>query len=109
MGVTERFSGRSGGEDGKAVQLGPLWIEPHNFVATLEGERLQLTYKEFQLLALFASRPGRVLSRELISAAIWDGRAPGRTIDIHVARLRRQLPPEAIETVVRVGYRFTLS
>ncbi len=95
-------------QTGEVVQVGPLRIEPDNFVATLDGRDLRLTYNEFELLTLFARNPGRVLRRAQISAQIWDGQAPGRTIDIHVARVRRRLPRGAIETVVRVGYRFAL-
>lgn len=96
------------GED-DVIVAGPLRILPDDLVATLDGERLHLTYKEFQLLALLARSPGRLLRRERIAAEVWGGRALGRTIDIHVARLRSRLPPGAIETVIKVGYRFALS
>jgi DNA-binding response OmpR family regulator len=49
-----------------------------------------------------------LLRRERIAAEVWGGRA-GRTIDIHVARLRARLPEGAIETVIRLGYRFVLA
>jgi len=90
------------------IVRGPLRITPSEFVATLHGERLQLTPKEFELLTLFAQNPDRLLRRAHIGAAVWGGEAPGRTIDIHVARLRSRLPEGAVETVVRLGYRFVL-
>jgi two-component system, OmpR family, alkaline phosphatase synthesis response regulator PhoP len=96
------------GPDDEVIELGDLVVYPDEFVATLQGERLLLTPKEFQLLALFARRPGRLLRREVIATEVWDGEASGRTIDIHVARLRRRLPKGAIETVIRLGYRFLL-
>ncbi len=94
---------------GPVIEAGGLVVYPEDHVAVLGGERLQLTNKEFRLLALFAANPGRLLVRQQIADAVWDGRSQGRTIDIHVARLRARLPAGAIETVIRVGYRFTLS
>lgn len=90
------------------ITIGDLSIWPERFVATWRGEELQLTHKEMLLLMLFVRNPGRVLRREMIAAHVWGGSAPGRTIDIHVARLRSKLPDNAITTVIRVGYRFTL-
>ncbi|MFN2389202.1 MAG: winged helix-turn-helix domain-containing protein [Actinomycetota bacterium] len=95
-------------EDAEAIQVGDLRLYPEEFVATWRGERLFLTPKEFQLLVLFARNPGRLLRRQLISETVWDDAARGRTIDIHVARLRSHLPRGAIETVIRLGYRFQL-
>lgn len=92
----------------EVIVAGPLRVLPDRFVATLEGTPLDLTNKEFQLLALLARNPGRVLRRAQIAAQVWSGDAQGRTIDIHISRLRRHLPPGAIETVIRVGYRFVL-
>jgi len=90
------------------IELGDLCVHPQEYVATLHGVRLLLTPKEFQLLVLLARNPGRLLRREVISKAVWGDETPGRTIDIHIARLRRQLPQGAIETVVRLGYRLLL-
>jgi two-component system alkaline phosphatase synthesis response regulator PhoP len=92
-----------------AIQVGPLRVLPEEFVATLNGERLVLTSKEFELLVLLASNPGRVMRRDRIAREVWGSQAPGRSIDIHIARLRSRLPDGAIETVVRVGYRFSLT
>ena len=91
-----------------AIEIGPLRVYPDEFVAMLDGERLSLTPKEFRLLVLFARNPGRLLRRNLISDEVWDSQARGRTIDIHVARLRNCLPAGAIETVIRLGYRFQM-
>ena len=95
-------------EDERAIAVGDLRVDPAGFVATMAGQRMALTRKEFLLLTLFAENPDRLLRRDRIAEKIWDGHAPGRTIDIHVARLRAKLPPGAITTVVRLGYRFTL-
>ncbi|MCA1705083.1 MAG: winged helix-turn-helix domain-containing protein [Actinobacteria bacterium] len=96
-------------EGAEVIQVGDLQLYPDEFVAMLKGERLSLTPKEFQLLILFARNPGRLLRRNVISEAVWGTSAPGRTIDIHVARLRSQLPAGSIETVIRLGYRFLMA
>jgi DNA-binding response OmpR family regulator len=79
----------------------------------VRGERVQLTYVEFELLRTLASHPGRVYSRRMLLEALWGGadyREP-RTIDVHVRHLREKLEqdpaePEYILTVRGVGYRF---
>lgn len=91
------------------IEHGPLRVYVDDYVATLNERRLELTPMEFRLLVAFASNVGRLMRRERLAKEVWDGDAPGRTIDIHVARLRRQLPPGTIETVIRVGYRFVLA
>jgi DNA-binding response OmpR family regulator len=90
------------------LQVGALRVQPSEFLATYEGRELKLTYKEFKLLELLANYPGRLLTREIIRTEAWDGDAPGRSVDISVSRIRKQLPPGAIKTVVRVGYRLVL-
>lgn len=89
------------------IRAGRLTLVPDDFVATYEGEELDLTYRQFRLLHLFARRPGRLLTRAVIAREVWDGDAPGRSVDIQISRLRKKLPPGAIKTVVRLGYRFT--
>jgi Response regulators consisting of a CheY-like receiver domain and a winged-helix DNA-binding domain len=95
-------------DDDDGIVIGGLRVSPSQFSATLDGRELRLTHKEFLLLALLAENPGRLLRRERIAAEVWNGDAPGRTIDIHIARLRAKLPPDSIATVIRIGYRFVL-
>jgi DNA-binding response OmpR family regulator len=95
--------------DDEVIDRGPLRVVPLQYIATLEGERLSLTRREFELLVLFVRNAGRLLRRDQIAADVWGSDSPSRTIDIHVARLRRRLPKGSIETVIRVGYRFVLS
>lgn len=102
------FPGDAANPWGAALLAGPLSIDPAEFLASLDGNHLNLTPKEFWLLTLFARNRGRLLRREVIEREVWGGHASGRTIDIHVSRLRRILPPGSIQTVVRVGYRFVL-
>jgi DNA-binding response OmpR family regulator len=90
-----------------------LTIDLSRRVVEVEGERVQLTYVEFELLRILASHPGRVYSRRMLLEALWGGadyREP-RTIDVHVRHLREKLErdpaePEYILTVRGVGYRF---
>lgn len=91
------------------IERGSLRLVPDEYLATVDGQALTLTRKEFQLLVAFASNPGRLMRRDRLAVEVWEGKASGRTIDIHVARLRSKLPTGAIQTVIRVGYRFVLS
>ncbi|MEA2433408.1 MAG: hypothetical protein QOG54_865 [Actinomycetota bacterium] len=97
------------GEKRQVLEVGPLSVYPDEFIALCGGEELALTYKEFKLLELFATYPGRLLRRDFIAEHVWAGDAPGRSVDISVSRLRRKLPEGAIKTVVRVGYRLILT
>jgi len=92
----------------KVLQVGDLTVYPDEFIAVYQGSELSLTFKEFKLLELFATYPGRLLKRDFIAKQAWDGDAPGRSVDISISRLRKKLPPDAIKTVIRVGYRFAL-
>jgi len=90
-----------------------LTIDLSRRVVEVAGERVQLTYVEFELLRILASHPGRVYSRRMLLEALWGGadyREP-RTIDVHVRHLREKLErdpaePGYILTVRGVGYRF---
>jgi DNA-binding response OmpR family regulator len=90
-----------------------LTIDLSRRVVEVGGERVQLTYVEFELLRILASHPGRVYSRRMLLEALWGGadyREP-RTIDVHVRHLREKLErdpaePAYILTVRGVGYRF---
>ncbi|GAA3850351.1 winged helix-turn-helix domain-containing protein [Streptomyces lacrimifluminis] len=80
--------------------------------AEVDGQPLDLTYLEFELLAHLVAHPGRVHTRDQLVTTVWGyGHVgDGRTVDVHVARLRRKLGAEhrnAIQTVRRVGYKYT--
>ena len=96
--------------DGK-VQSGTLTIDTNSRIATLDGAPMHLTRKEFELLTVLVSNPGRAFSREFLVEQIWgsDFEGYGRAIDTHITRLRRKLGPlgERIVTVWGVGYRFS--
>ena len=79
--------------------------------AEVDGRQLDLTYLEFELLAHLVAHPHRVHTRDQLVTTVWGyGHVgDGRTVDVHVARLRRKLGAEhrgAIQTVRRVGYKY---
>ena len=95
------------------VKIGDLEIDRYRFEVRQKGRPVELTPKEFELLAILAGAPGRVFGREELLDAVWgrDGFVEPRTVDVHLARLRAKftaarVPPPAIETVRGVGYRF---
>ena len=100
-------------EDGEVISAQGLTIDLARRVVEFAGNRVQLTYVEFELLRTLAAAPGRVYSRRMLLESLWgdaDYRDP-RTIDVHVRHLRETLEqeprePEFIFTVRGVGYRF---
>ncbi|MEU9362486.1 response regulator transcription factor [Streptomyces sp. NPDC051840] len=104
---------RTAGEDTgptplAALLLGPVRIELPTRRVSVDGQEVQLTRKEFDLLALLAQRPGVVFRREQIISEVWrtSWEGTGRTLEVHVASLRSKLAlPALIETVRGVGYR----
>ncbi|MGW0465991.1 response regulator transcription factor [Streptomyces sp. NPDC003027] len=94
--------------DGSALLLGSVTIELPTRRVSVDGAPVQLTRKEFDLLALLAQRPGVVFRREQIISEVWrtSWEGTGRTLEVHVASLRSKLRmPALIETVRGVGYR----
>ncbi|MFJ6570539.1 response regulator transcription factor [Streptomyces sp. NPDC091292] len=90
------------------LRLGPVHIELPTRRVSVDGVAVQLTRKEFDLLALLAQRPGVVFRREQIISEVWrtSWEGTGRTLEVHVASLRSKLRmPALIETVRGVGYR----
>jgi phosphate regulon transcriptional regulator PhoB len=110
--VTRR--GRSGeAEVSHVLRAGDLEIDRQRFEVKMKGRLVELTRKEFDLLATLIRAPGRVFGREELLDLVWghDGFVEPRTVDVHVARLRAKFtaaraPMPAIETVRGVGYRF---
>jgi DNA-binding response OmpR family regulator len=94
---------------GDQVQvLGSLTVDRRSRRVLVDGEEVLLSPKEFELLALLAEDPGAVVNRQTILEEVWDPHwyGPTKTVDVHVASLRRKLGhPEWIETVRRVGLR----
>jgi phosphate regulon transcriptional regulator PhoB len=108
-----RRGGPGDAEKKPHVQIGELEIDRYRFEVRMKGRPVDLTPKEFELLAILAGAPGRVFGREELLDAVWgrDGFVEPRTVDVHVARLRAKftaakLPAPGVETVRGVGYRF---
>ena len=94
----------------RLIKAGELTINIEGHTVALRGERIQLTYKEFELLRLFLSHPGTVFTREQLFSLVWklDYMADSRTLDSHIRTLRHKLGDygSMIETVRNVGYRW---
>ena len=99
--------------DGETIAVGPITVSATMRTATLHGTELDLTPKEFDLLALFARNPGRAFSRDYLLERIWTNEyeVTDRTVDTHVQRLRKKLGDEAdlIRTVWGIGYKLQAS
>jgi len=93
----------------RALEVGPLRVDLEAHVATCAGQRLELTPREFDLLAFLARHPGRALSRDELLRKVWgyDYVGETRTVDVHVRRLRAKLGEHhgMIETVLGAGYK----
>ena len=111
--VVRRGKGSDVADRKQHLKAGDLEIDRHRFEVIMKGQRVDLTPKEFDLLAALVGTPGRVFGREELLDLVWgeDGFVEPRTVDVHVARLRAKftaarLPVPGIETVRGVGYRF---
>jgi DNA-binding response OmpR family regulator len=98
-------------ESGEVVRVGDLIINAANYEVSVQGSRANLRFKEYELLLLMASNPGRVYTRETLLNRIWgyDYLGGTRTVDVHIRRLRSKIEDadhSFIETVWNVGYRF---
>ena len=93
------------------IQAGDLVIDPTSYRVSFRGRHVQLRFKEYELLVLLATNPGRAFTRETLLNRVWGYHYYGgiRTVDVHVRRLRSKLQDAdqpLIETVWNVGYRF---
>jgi two-component system alkaline phosphatase synthesis response regulator PhoP len=97
-------------DDSKRIQIGKLAIDPERFIVELEGVEIILAKKEFELLYLLATKPGRVFLRNEILSQVWgnDVIVGDRTIDVHIRKIRQKLGIDCIRTVKGVGYKFEL-
>jgi DNA-binding response OmpR family regulator len=100
-------------EKKRQLRAGDLEIDRDRFEVRMKGRPVELTPKEFELLATLVGAPGRVFGRDELLDLVWgrDGFVEPRTVDVHLARLRGKfsaanLPEPGVETVRGVGYRF---
>ena len=90
------------------IEVGGISIDRERYLIKKEGKDISLPKKEFELLSLLMSKPGRVYTREVIMNSIWGGEVVvgDRTIDVHIRKLREKLGDSYIKTVKGVGYKF---
>ncbi|WP_276090209.1 response regulator transcription factor [Pedobacter sp. JY14-1] len=92
------------------VEIGDLVIDREAYLVYQNGKKVVLAKKEFELLYLLASKPGKVYTRESILKNIWEDSVvvTNRTIDVHIRKLREKLGESYVSTVKGVGYKFEL-
>lgn len=108
--LLRRLESQGREKETKAVEIGELSLSADNRTVKLNGKSLELTPKEFDLLALLLTRPNRVYTREDLLDLVWGMEYVGgaRTVDIHIQRLRKKLgePYQALlQTVYGIGYK----
>ncbi len=100
---------RCGTDASQELRVGGLTVNIGEHTVTADGERIALTYKEFELLRLFLSHPGTAYTRDQLFDEVWgmDYIGETRTVDMHIRTLRQKLGSygDMIETVRNVGYR----
>ena len=91
--------------------LGDMVIDIERYHIEIKGKVVELPRKEFELLGLLASKPGKVFTRDEIMDRIWGTQVivGGRTIDVHIRKLREKIGDERIKTIKGVGYKFEVS
>lgn len=92
------------------VNLGDITINREEYKIIQKGEEMALPRKEFELLSLLASKPGKVFTREDILDTVWgnDIVVGGRTIDVHIRKLREKIGDKKIKTIKGVGYKLVV-
>ncbi len=97
-------------KEAKIIEIDGLVIDPEKFIVQFEGREIVLAKKEFELLHLLATKPGRVFLRNEILSQVWgnDVIVGDRTIDVHIRKIRQKLGVDCITTVKGVGYKFEL-
>lgn len=96
--------------DEKSIEVNGLIIDTDRFIISYKGQEISLAKKEFELLYLLASKPGKVFLRNEILSQVWgnDVIVGDRTIDVHIRKIRQKLGVDCITTVKGVGYKFDL-
>jgi two-component system, OmpR family, alkaline phosphatase synthesis response regulator PhoP len=109
---TGKSTAEKNNKGAKKIYLGEVAIDAERFTVTLEGKKLDFTPKEFELLRILASSPGKVFTREFLLENIWgyDFYGDTRTVDVHIRHIRQKIEPtpdspKYIETIRGVGYK----
>lgn len=95
---------------GDIIQVGNIEINRDEYKISVDGEELSLPRKEFELLYLLASKPGKVFTRDEILDKVWGNEVVvgGRTIDVHIRKLREKVGDDCFKTIKGVGYKLDL-
>jgi two-component system alkaline phosphatase synthesis response regulator PhoP len=106
--LLRRLGSQSNGQSNDLIELEQLTIDRESYKIIFKGEDIVLPRKEFELLYLLASKPGKVFKREDILDKIWGNEVVvgGRTIDVHIRKLREKLGDKRFKTIKGVGYKF---
>ncbi|MFM7079416.1 MAG: response regulator transcription factor [Bacteroidota bacterium] len=104
-GLLRRVGG-NGSDD--SVKIGDLIIDREKYTVTYRDQELVLPRKEFELLSLLISKPGKVFTRDEIMTKVWgdDIIVGDRTIDVHIRKIREKLGDDSIKTIKGVGYKY---
>ena len=107
-----RRAGKAAAPAAKPFDFGPWQVDPERLVAERDGEAVELSRRELEMLALFVEESGRIVSRRALLQQVWGFDSPERietrTVDMHIAKLRKKLGEDGrrlIETVRGEGYR----
>ena len=97
-------------DDSEKINIGEFIIDREEYVIIKNGEKMSLPRKEFELFALLASKPGKVFKRDDILNQVWGSEVVvgGRTIDVHIRKLREKLGNDNFKTIKGVGYKFVI-
>ena len=99
-----------GKESSKIIEAGSLVVNREEYKIIYEGDEKILPRKEFELLSLLASKPNKVFEREVILDRVWGNEVivGGRTIDVHIRKLREKIGARHLKTVKGVGYKYII-
>jgi len=92
------------------ITIGDLAIDKTSYEVTYKGQKTHFARKEFELLYMLASQPGKVFSRDKILEQIWgnDVYVGDRTVDVHIRKIREKIDPDFIKTIKGIGYKYDL-
>ncbi len=94
--------------DETTINIGSLTIDRERYMISSNGQEMVFPRKEFELLSLLASKPGKVFTREEIYSSVWGEQVivGDRTIDVHIRKLREKIGDDHIKTLKGIGYKF---
>ena len=106
--LLRRAGGESSSNSEHSLDQGKLVIDKEKYQVIFNGNVLDLPRKEFELISLLSSKPGKVFPRDEIMDSIWgnDVVVGGRTIDVHIRKIREKIGDKSIKTIKGVGYKF---